>query len=129
MKGPELAQLIEDPSAVARLTGEAAADLLALTTALGMALAARVVSDRTRAQPGVPDRLLSLEEASERLRLTKRYVTRLAKTGELAAILQGRYWLFRESALLEWQESTETRAPLQPRGSSGVGVSPRRRSR
>ena len=50
----------------------------------------------------MPEQLLTVPEAAERLRLTKQYVYSLIRQRELSAVRQGRYVRLRESDLNAW---------------------------
>ncbi|MHB8492460.1 MAG: helix-turn-helix domain-containing protein [Solirubrobacteraceae bacterium] len=61
--------------------------------------------DRLRAQSplgGKPDRLLSVDEAAEKLQLSAYTIRQFARQRKIPAIRLGRYWRFRDSSLDAW---------------------------
>lgn len=106
MSLPDLAALLADPKGVAEINPEAIPPLLCQLAALQSALAARLVSGRgngqLQAQPE-RDRLLTPEEAGQRLGVTAKWLYRHHKRLPFTRQLSRKVLRFSESGLRKWQ--------------------------
>ena len=104
---PDLAQLLQDPARVGDLPpAEARALLLRLAPVVeGLRLRA-LHAGVSNGQPVAPepDRLLTPEEAAERLNMTVARVRELCRLRHLPAFKAGRGWRLPERALRAWAE-------------------------
>jgi hypothetical protein len=86
---PDLAAALADPAQVADLPAEALPALLAQLVAVQTAMAARLALVVPAASNGDHDRLLTIEEASERLAVTKDWLRRRPKLPFIVKLSEG----------------------------------------
>lgn len=119
--GAVLAAILTDPSRVHALDPLDAVILLAEVAAIQATLAARIASQHRTAPAGVPatpatdgDRLLTPDEAAERLSVSRQWLYRHAKGLPFTRKLSRKALRFSEAGLRRWQA---TRAALKSNGS------------
>jgi hypothetical protein len=105
---PDLAVLLSDPAQVADVSVEALPALLAQLAAVQTAMAARLAVAVAAASNGTHDRLLSIEEASERLGVTKDWLRRKHKLPFIVKLSAGvvRYSAHGIAAFIVKQQQT-----------------------
>jgi predicted DNA-binding transcriptional regulator AlpA len=111
---PTLDALATDPSKAANLTGPAVAALLARVAAVCGTLAARAVTltHQTEASsgPDEEDRLLTVEQAAERLAVSRDWIYRRASTLPFAVRLDGSALRFSAQGIARHIRQRRTRA-------------------
>jgi len=102
----QIVAVIENPDKAADLRPEMVPALLAQVAALVTALAARLLPVEPSANHQTAghseDRLITVEEAAERLCFTEQYVYELIRKGQLPCIKQGKYKRISLSDLSAW---------------------------
>jgi excisionase family DNA binding protein len=111
MSGPlnmRLEDIIDHPEQAKEIPLEAVPPLLAQMAAAQCALAARLCAkpaeDANLALAENGDRLITVDDAAEKLKLTKQYVYGLLKSGDIPSAKFGKYVRIRASDLNAWIE-------------------------
>lgn len=103
---PTLADLLHEPQRMAEVPPEAVPPLMAQCAALQSVLAARLASvpanGHGKAEAAGQDRLLTVSEVADLLRVPKGYVYELARSGKLPTVRLGKYVRIGPSALRQW---------------------------